>query len=274
MARWLIPFAILLVIFQSIDWHKFVVVLSEANSWLVLAGILYYPLVISLGAVRWHIMLRAYHGHCVRYAASLKDYWSGMAIGVFAPASLGWDVYRVAVASKRYGKVIANSATIIVEKILALLTCACLVTLLVPFMDIAADNEDLQQIIKTTHIVLVATLGVLCAVFFMARHDAGKRFVRSITDRLMRVFDRLSQRSNLLESQKVSLTALFAPLLRPGILMRVTVFSFLIQLTSAVGNQIFFIAANYDLPFLVNLFAIPVLYFVFLLPISLSCKSC
>jgi hypothetical protein len=50
--------------------------------------------------------------------------------------------------------------------------------------------------------------------------------------------------------------------------LRVTIFSFLIQLTSAVGNQIFFIAANYDLPFLVNLFATPVLYFVFLLPIS------
>jgi uncharacterized membrane protein YbhN (UPF0104 family) len=55
---------------------------------------------------------------------------------------------------------------------------------------------------------------------------------------------------------------------RPELVLPVTIYSFLIQLTSAVGNQIFFIAVNYDLPFLVNLFVVPVLYFVFLLPIS------
>jgi len=267
-ARWLIPVAILIVIFRSIDWHSFVSVLSQANPWLVLAGILYFPLVILVGAVRWHTMLRAYHVERVHYATSLKDYWSGLAIGVFAPASLGWDVYRVTVATRRYGNVIANSATIVVEKMMALLTCASLVTLLVPFMDIAADNRELQQIIKTTYIVLVVTLGVIAIAFLMARHGATMRFFQSVSDRLIQWLDRLSQRKDLSASQKNSLVVTFAPLRRPDILLRVTIFSFLIQLTSAVGNQIFFISVNYDLPFLVNLFVVPVLYFVFLLPIS------
>ena len=267
-ARWLIVVAIFIVIIRSIDWHRFVSVLAQTNPWLVLAGILYYPLVILMGALRWHTTLRAYHAERVHYAATLKDYWSGLAIGMFAPASLGWDVFRVAVATRRYGNVIANSATIVVEKLMALLTCASLVTLLVPFMDIAADNRDLQQIIKTTHIVLVGTLGVLAIVFLMARHGTTVRFFQHITDRLIQWIDRLSQRKDVSASQKTSLVVTFAPLRRPDILLPVTIFSFLIQLTSAVGNQIFFISVNYDLPFLVNLFVAPILYFVFLLPIS------
>jgi uncharacterized protein (TIRG00374 family) len=266
--RWLIVVAIFVVIFRSIDWHRFVSVLTQANLWLVLAGIVYYPLVILMGAVRWHTILRAYHAERVHYAASLKDYWSGLAIGVFAPASLGWDVYRVAVATRRYGNVIANSTTIIVEKIMALLTCASLVTLLVPFMDIAADNRELQQIIKTTHIVLVGTLVVLATAFLMARHGASRRFFQNISARLIQWLDRLSQRKNLSASQKIPLVVTFIPLRRPGLLLTVTIFSFLIQLASAAGNHIFFIAVNHDLPFLVNLFVVPILYFVFLLPIS------
>lgn len=267
-ARWLIPVAILFVIFRSIDWQRFVAVLAQVNPWLILAGILYYPLVILMGALRWHWMLRAYHAERVHYAVSLKDYWSGLAIGVFVPASIGWDVFRVTVATKRYGNVIANSATIVVEKMMALLTCASLVTLLVPFMDIAADNRELQQVIKTTHIVLLGTLGFLAVAFLMARHRAINRVFQSISNRLMQWLDRLSQRKYLSAGQKTSLAKTFVPLRRPGILLSVTSFSFLIQLTSAVGNQIFFISVNYDLPFLVNLFVSPVLFFVFLLPIS------
>lgn len=267
-ARWLIGLAILLVIFWSIDWHRLVSVLAHANLWLILAGILYCPLVILMGALRWHTMLRAYHAERVHYAASLKDYWSGLAIGVFAPASLGWDVFRVAVATRRYGNVIANSATIVVEKMMALLTCASLVTLLVPFMDIAADNRELQQIIQATHIVLVGTLGVIAIALLMARHGAATRFFQVLSDKLMQRLDRLSQRKNLSASAKISLVVMFSPLRRPGILLSVTIFSFLVQFTSAVGNQIFFIAVNYDLPFLVNLFVVPILSFIFLLPIS------
>lgn len=213
-------------------------------------------------------MLRAYHAKRVHYAASLKDYWSGLAIGAFAPADLGLDVFRVAVTTKRYGNVVGNSATIVVEKMMALLICASLVTVLVPFMNIAADNSDLQQIIKTTHIVLVGTLGVLVIAFLMARHDPSIRLFQRISNRLIQWLDRLSQQKDLSASQKTALVVTFSPLRRPGILLPVTIFSFLIQLAAAVGNQIFFIAANHDLPFLVNLFVVPILTFVFLLPIS------
>lgn len=267
--RWLLPLAILLVIFRSIDWEQFIAVLYDVDYRLVLAGFLYYPLVIALGALRWHTMLRAYHAGRVRYTSSLRDYWSGLALGLFAPASVGWDVYRVTAATKRYGNVIANSATIIVEKIMALLTCASLVTLLVPFMDIAADNEELQQIIRITHFVLVGTLGSLAIAVSVARHEASIRFFRDISNKLKQWLDQLSQRNDLsATSQTIPLELTFAPLRSTGILFSVTMYSFLIQLTSAVGNQIYFIAVDYDLPLLVNLFVVPVLYFVFLLPIS------
>lgn len=267
-ARWLLVITIFVVIFRSVDWHRFMSVLTQVNPWLVLLGISYYPLVILMGALRWHTTLRAYHAEKVHYGASLKDYWSGLALGVFAPASLGWDVFRVAVATRRYGNVLANSATIAIEKLMALLTCATLVALLVPFMEVAAGNRELEQIIKISYAVLVGILGVLVIAFFIARHDASMRLIQNLSDKLAHWLDRLSQSEGSSGRQKVSLAVTFAPLRHPGILLRITIFSFLIQFTSAVGNQIFFVAVNYDLPFLVNLFVVPVLYFVFLLPIS------
>lgn len=267
-ARWLIVAAILVVIFQSVDWHRLVSVLDQANIWLILVGILSNPLVMIIAAVRWHTMLRAYHNEQVHYSASLKDYWSGVAIGYFSPASLGWDVYRVTVATRRYGNVIANSATIVVEKIMALLTCTSLVILLVPFMNIAADNRDLQQIIQTTYFILVGTLGILAIVYFMAIHSTVIRFFQNISYRYIQRLNRLSRRNGLSASQKNSRTMTLAPLRRLDVLFSITILSFFIQLTTAVGNQVFFISMNYDLPFLVNLFVTPILYFVFLLPIS------
>ena len=52
----MVPVVIFYVIFQNLDWHRFVSVLAQVNPWLILTGILYFPLVILLGAVRWHIM--------------------------------------------------------------------------------------------------------------------------------------------------------------------------------------------------------------------------
>jgi uncharacterized membrane protein YbhN (UPF0104 family) len=102
----------------------------------------------------------------------------------------------------------------------------------------------------------------------MARHDATIRLLENVSDWLIRQLKRLSQRKDLSASQKASVVVIFAPLRRPDIVLRVTIFSFLIQLAAAVGNQIFFIAVNHDVPFLVNLFVVPILTFIFLLPIS------
>ena len=34
----------------------------------------------------------------------MKHYWIGLALGLFAPASLGWDAYRVGVSGRRFGR--------------------------------------------------------------------------------------------------------------------------------------------------------------------------
>ena len=267
-ARWLIPLAILFVIFRAVDWEKLTSALALANSWLIVAGISCYPLVILLGAARWHTMLRAYHGQRAHYAVSLKDYWSGLAVGVFAPASLGWDVFRVAVTTRRYGNVIGNAATIVAEKIAALLTCLTLVIVLIPFVNISTDNEVVQQAMGIVHIILVGALVFSTTAFFIARHRATSNFLQSIARRLAQRLDQLSRRTEGSGSRETSVAATIAPLRHPEIFLLATVFSILIQVTTAVANQILFISVNHDLPFLVNMFVVPVLYFVFLLPIS------
>lgn len=46
------------------------------------------------------------------------------------------------------------------------------------------------------------------------------------------------------------------------------VFSLVIQIIGSISSQLFFISLDFDIPFIVNLFVTPVLFFIFLLPIS------
>jgi uncharacterized membrane protein YbhN (UPF0104 family) len=66
----------------------------------------------------------------------------------------------------------------------------------------------------------------------------------------------------------ILLKAVIEPLTRPGQLLPMLLASVSIQLVMAVGNQIFFQALGYDLPFVVNLFVGPIMFLLFVLPIS------
>jgi uncharacterized membrane protein YbhN (UPF0104 family) len=74
--------------------------------------------------------------------------------------------------------------------------------------------------------------------------------------------------NNTQESIKVPLREMLSPLSVSKYLLTVVGLSFGIQFVAAVGSQIFFLAAGYEIPFIVNLFVTPILSFIFLLPIS------
>ncbi len=69
------------------------------------------------------------------------------------------------------------------------------------------------------------------------------------------------------EDKKISFQAIMVPIVNPKVVGAI-ILSFAIQLVSSFKSQVFFCALDYDIPFLVNLFVTPTLYFIFLLPIS------
>ncbi|MFC2029611.1 lysylphosphatidylglycerol synthase transmembrane domain-containing protein [Chloroflexota bacterium] len=71
-----------------------------------------------------------------------------------------------------------------------------------------------------------------------------------------------------IRDRRIPFREMIAPVPSPRRLLPALLFSFWIQFQSALRAQVFFLALGYELPFAVNLFVAPVIYFVSHLPIS------
>ena len=252
---WSLPVVILGLIFQKIDVVQLQQSFAQANGWLVAAGLAYYPLVVGIGALRWRTLLGGFVRRRVEWRFALRHYWIGLALGMFGPASIGWDVYRIAAGGRRYNAYRAGAAAILTEKLLALLTSALLVVLLYPLL--AFRDPGAGRMIFLSAGVLLATAG---AGLWMLQ-PAG-RWV----DRLAAFYLKDKLDANPAPSISAAADDRRRTSTRP--LTMAFLLSLLNLLMAAIGNQIFFRAVHCPLPFAVNLFVLPVLYFIFLLPIS------
>lgn len=268
---WTLPVVILYVVFRQIDLNKFTINIYQTNMWLVLLGISVFPTLMLIGAFRWHILLRQYNHADIRWTYSLKHYWMGLPIGLFVPGSLGWDTYRVVVVGHRFGHYMLNMVAILVEKFMALLACTLLVVVLYPLMSFASPSPLIKQILMVAYLLLVGVVLLIGAVILVQRSTWVRPLVDRIEQQISVMLQKTARKLRLKKTSqliKVSLRQIVRPLSAPKYMLSVMALSFAIQFVYAVGAQIFFLGANYYLPFVVNLFVTPILFFVFVLPIS------
>ena len=126
----LLPVVILVIIFNRIDLAEFRDNFAKTNPWLVLIGIAFRPFVIIIGASRWRMVVQRYLGQTVPAGFMLRHYWIGLALGMFAPSSIGWDIYRVVVVGRRFGGFAKNLAAILAEKVIALFNIILMISLI------------------------------------------------------------------------------------------------------------------------------------------------
>jgi uncharacterized protein (TIRG00374 family) len=269
-AFWILPLVIFYLIFQKIDLHELRSNISKADPWLIAMGIAYYPLVIMIGASRWHSLLIQFNQKRVKIGFTFKHYWIGLALGFFAPASLGWDAYRVVVSGRYFGKYPLNAAVILVEKFLALITCSSMIIALYPLVPIDS-NPKVMEIVHYAYILFILAILLLLILNITIRNNWMDLFLEKIEITFSRILSKIIQKANISAKEKksdVSFKERIEQLTNKKKLIHVLLLSFGIQVVSAIGNQVFFKALAYNLPFIVNLFVLPILFFIFLLPIS------
>ena len=254
---WGLPVLLLYLIFSRIDGPAFLAHAKQADPVFALLGLLYYPLVILIGGLRWRRLLQQFNRCRVGVGFALKHYWIGLAVGFFGPASAGWDAYRLVTAGRRFGRFAPNAAAIVAEKLLALITCAGLVVGLYPFLPI--ESTATARMVLRTAIGLFSAAFAGLSVLALTRHRLA-RWIAHRTSRLLRQTKPAAEES--------AADALLEPLTSWRLLRGTLFLSIANLLIAALGNQIFFRAAGHPLPFAANLFVVPVLLFVFLLPIS------
>ncbi|MBN1920215.1 MAG: flippase-like domain-containing protein [Anaerolineae bacterium] len=267
---WALPVAILYVVFRRVDIESLRQSFSQTNPWLVVMGLLLNPVVVTIGALRWFSLLTKYYQVRVPVRFALKHYWIGLALGVFAPGSIGWDVYRVVVSGRHFGQYSANVAIILVEKLMALFTCLSLALVLYPLLPIA-HSSVIEGVLRVAVYLFIVFLIVAAAVVLTFRNRVLSGLVDKMEVRLGRAIERLTKRFVVGDTgadRRVSLRMLMEPLVTPERVLPVLFLSFSIQLVCAFRDLVYLRAMGYDLPYAANLFVTPVLFFIFLLPIS------
>ena len=266
--RWTIGLIVLFFVFKNIDFVKFKQSLVGANPWLIVFGLAHSPVLILIAAFRWRFLLVQYHHEGLSFGFCLKHYWIGLSLGFFTPASLGLDAYRVVVSGRHYGEYSRNTAIILVEKLMALITCMLIIVILFPFIPIRL-NPTITSIYQFAYMLLIVSGMIVAAGVFVLRNRTTSMLLNKLEGYLSRVLENLKTKLGLSESKPttISLSALIGPLANPWII-GVIIASFGIQLVSSIKSQVFFCALGYDIPFIVNLFVAPALYFIFMLPIS------
>jgi uncharacterized protein (TIRG00374 family) len=241
------------------------------KSLLFALGLLHAPVLIIIAAYRWKVLLQQYLRKTVGTVFAFRHYWTGQALGFFTPASLGLDAYRVVVGGKRFGSYPKNVLIVLIEKLLALITCMAIIVVLYPLVSGVTDHR-IRQIVLAAYVLLLASIATVLVAVLAGRNRVvvllADRVVRYVSSVLKSVGKRIGLNGTA-GNFSISLNMITDPLKSPRILAIIAL-SFGIQLVSSIKSQVYFISLGYDIPLVVNLFVTPMIYFIFLLPISLG----
>jgi hypothetical protein len=130
---WVLPPAALYVVLKRVDVAQLRQLVANANSAPILVGLGLIVLVVLMGAMRWHFLLRRCGCTSLPVTTSIREYCRSLALGLFIPGGLGSDAYRVMVSGRDMGYY-RGAIVVGVEKVAALFSCMALITGLYPFL--------------------------------------------------------------------------------------------------------------------------------------------
>lgn len=269
---WGLPPLILFLIFKRIDLEQLGRLVSDANLFLVLSGIVMFVPVVVLGALRWHFLMRRYDCGSLAVATSVVEYWKSLAAGLLVPGSLGSDAYRVMLLGQKNGLYLRNAFVVGVEKLAALFACAVLIVSLYPLLAPNHLPGAVAHLVDAIYLVFLAGMLFFLFAFFVRRKNWGKRLIDAINARFAAVAQRVASLSNSPPSPDEQTprtgVGLLMSAFTPTVALPAVGLSLAIYLVSSAQSQLLFHAFGYEIPFVVNLFITPLLFLLYALPIS------
>lgn len=267
---YIIPPVILAYIFMKIDINAFFISLKNIELRYYFMGLAFYPAIICVGAYRWYYLKRRLINPGIPLSFSMNNYWIGLSVGFLAPGSIGWDIYRIIAATRKYGSLIKNTFVAVIEKLLGLTVCSLIIIISFPLLDISA-NDIINRIMVFAYIVFfslvvfVAIGGLFSKRFEFLSKIAG-RVQKSLLERLKNTRFKFSQYLKQETGGEQEIKYNFRKFL-PSLPVSL-VLSVLIQLIQSYAIFLIIKSLNYDLPYYIPLFVSPVMTFIFMLPIS------
>lgn len=256
---------ILVYVFSRIQFGTLIRLASNADMATLLAGLLLSPVVVILGAVRWHVLIEPTIRHRVGVGWSIKQYWQALAVGMVTPGAVGMDVYRVMAVGQCGGGYASPAVTVVVEKLIAFLGCALLLMALLRVVDVEPGSWVRMSAWPIAASVAAAAVFALMSV----TSGWGLKWSGRLFSLLRRILARGIQAlagSNPQSSPVVSLVEV--PRAGRAAMAIALALSVAAYATSALQAHLFFLAIGQSVPLVVNLLIAPLLFLIFALPIS------
>lgn len=269
-----LPVGLLALIVASVDLPAVFRNIRHADPVLALGALLLaYLIPILLLTWRWQWILRRFYGMDLSYRFLLAEYWIAIFAGYWVPAGVGSDIFRVIRAGKAAGRIPANVAAVVGEKVWALLVYGILVLFSYPL--VAASLATRPQLKQAVFLIAVLSAVAVAALLLalLLRGPAARHLRQAIEGKLMNRLSAMAQRI-LRSTSKGGETVTFSTLLSPFFLWRnqavglgVTI---AIQLITTLGGRLLLLALGVDLPFVVHLFVWALMNFFVLLPVAIA----
>jgi glycosyltransferase 2 family protein len=266
-ARYIIPVLLLGYIFSRIDFTTIISILEKSNKALILIAFLSFPARYLIFTLRWYVVINFFSKKRIGFLTLLKIIYEGLFLGYFIPSSVGVDIYRV-VKLKNTGTTDVNISLILLERITGIIVCVAMLFILSNF--IVFNNDDIKNYLNQITITLGVVL-ILALLFFkiFRKNARALKLMNSLEKIILKLILRFSEKvKREIPIKEGLIKQIFKFIVNPRLLWIAFVFSFANQIVGAVFSHILFIGLGADINLIDNLFAVPLLNIILLLPIS------
>lgn len=267
-----LPVILLALIFRRVDLAALKEALVDTTPGLIALALALKSVPMLFGALRWRSVCLHTGAGRLPFAPVLRWYWAGFSIGFFTPGGLGWDAYRILALGKRTSAYTTAFLGVLLEKIVGLVTVVLLVLVMFPLVT-RNMTVDTRAYTELHTLGLLGLLGITGISWVLLRggKKTGWARARALGERMARRAARSLKNETLANSlmediRRANTLGTFFVTPRP--LLVAACFSIAILASSALCAQVFFMGLGHEIPYRVNLFATPVFFLIFLMPLS------
>lgn len=231
--------------------------LTSANLWLVGLGVLLYWLAMTIGALKWWVLMRA-QDIDAPFSAVLNFTFVGFFFNNLLPANIGGDVMRGYGLARYSDDTAGSAASVVLDRIIGL-SAYMIVAAVAALITVFLTGRDDLRVLVVLAVIVIAALAVVAATLISrrVRRLIGKLFEISFLRPLAPMWASLSQAFEAYRTQYGSLALAFAIGLT-GIA------------TTSMVNYILSQALGGGIPLLHIFLFTPIIAMVLIIPISIG----
>jgi glycosyltransferase 2 family protein len=269
----IIPIFLLYYIYTIIEIDKIIYILKNSDITLILVALLSVPIQYILFSIRWKSLLYNIEKVKISFLRLHGILYQALFIGFFVPSGVGIDIFRAIKIFNQTKTYKSNVSSILLEKSAGTIASVLMIIISFPFIDIV-KTELVDEIGKYSVLFFIISFFIIVLISFKNTLIKGKvlsllkPILSFINDKIVNILKKTFLKNKSISIDDNIVKEIFEPLLSIKNISVVIFFSILIIIVKAFFMNLIFFACGYDLPIFANIFVVPLVNLISLMPIS------